>query len=461
MRRFPLAVALLAGCTPATPWAEVAVVDARATPDDNLVAWVHSRIQTFGADTTVDAVPLDEVRLVDAIPVEDPLENVDDDSGGAAGIYRHEVRTIEIASPDAGLGAVLDHELCHAVDGQLEFSANNEEWLTLDALPSDVRARTAFPEGGEAAEVFARLCQDGPAPWLEAALQRTCDAPIIDEPRMRVVEATFLEDVVLAGTVDLTVDWRPLPFGDESALLEARPVDGRLIAMLADGDVVSIRADGSVPTLAELSWRDLSWAHVVPSDGPVVILGGGGHPTLRVKPDAIETLALPERTWTTAVIDDGVLLAGAADDGPMTLVAVDLATGDVTEIAPPMHVFELLSRGGVAVLRAGDEAFAWNGAGWEPTFELDSPEWLAQRATLADGRQLARWNLEVYGEQTSGFVLRDPDGALSFPADVCAFELRPSGDLVTDGTSAWIVREDKIATIDLGDTTARRARATP
>jgi hypothetical protein len=373
--------ALLAGCASdlLTRWGDVAVVDARDEPAAGAPRAARDELERFAAVAAVPAARVDEVRLVDFIhgPGSRSLENLAPDASGtrAAGRYRRWRRLIEVA-PDGDLLAAsgLRHELCHALDDASGIGDANADWLVLDALPEDVREETVFRKGHETAEVFAKLCEQEPPSWIDRTLEDACGFAIVDPELRRAQELAFPGEVVTGlPPVELPITWvtfsKPTP---ATVVLEIQPIAGASVAHLVDPidstesvgqlDVAASRFVGLVALEHATDWS--LGRSLLPSDGPIVLLGHQGARTLVLADGELVPLALPEGPWAAGAVANGVVVAHG--DG---LVAWDLATSVATDLAVPDEADPVELALGI---REGVVALSSRGQEWQ----LEGGEWV-------------------------------------------------------------------------------------
>lgn len=186
---------LLASCT-GDSLLDVSIRDASATEASALRAEL---------DEMAEAMDIGDVRIT-SIVVKDSVKG-----GVAAGSYSPGRRRIALRRSHLGeMRKVLRHEVCHAMDHQLELHADDETLLAeaFDHLGS--RVDTYYEDRGEeaqASETFAQLCELGPGPLLAlmdpahqdmpadllAASRWTLDRAVLRQPSPDVMTFDWVE----------------------------------------------------------------------------------------------------------------------------------------------------------------------------------------------------------------------------------------------------------------------------
>lgn len=377
-------------------WDELEIVD-EAGAGTEVVDETRAAIDEFAGWSGREGVCVSEVRLVEEIVSKDGQE--------FGGMYYH-WGWIELAI-DSTMTEVVRHELCHAVDHREGWASEDHPELFGDEDPR---------------EVFASLCEDGPRNLtLAAALAGTCGESevaakaFVDE---LVYPDADVEESVPTGTVAIEFDGVAVEGLPDSGDHDPLVVGGDIWAFGNaddDGRAVAIRVEleTGAASLIELP-TGFESGTLAQSDGAVLLIGDDATGAWRYI-DAVWT-AQPFLDFSyvrdAAVIGDTAWVLGRVSDG-VKFYRFDLASSEAKVYAHPEDVSGFqLDRGGL-IARATDEAghywlrFLPDTGVWSR--EEDPVGWVAyDRASLADGREVAMWYADDVGETgTLGLAVRD------------------------------------------------------
>lgn len=343
------------------------------------------------------------------------IEVVDDREEWWGAMYRGPGRPILVGPDPDGTHQLTMHELCHALDEDEGIVEAHGRLFHEDLLDSDNYTRKDIRR----AEVFARLCDDGPQPV--ALLERLQDECGIEVDNL--LQRQFLGDHVWTGVTP--TDWDSP--GYDGALGPARPVSG-------DGAEWNLRS--SVVEHAGSRW------FLALYDTTPWWLGGG-------RPGG------PEGLWLVRQERDQRRVVEA--------LPVDLA---------PLP-WEVLDTLGLYLLPGDDGLYAAARAAPHPSWRLDPTTGQATRVpalvrqdweqplAVSAGRVLRR-SYHAQAQVTVGLRALN-DGAevpLELPVDPWG-QAFYADDLVIEGTTAWSWEQEGLAEVDLASATVSLRYARP
>ena len=346
----------LLGCrTPPCPtFDELAVTNPDGVADTDAIAEAERAVADFRAWSGLDAVCVDEVRLVEEIETDGP------DIGG---LYRPEEH-IELEVDVESVYSLALHELCHAWDS----NAGLPSVAHPDVFPaSEIKDLARYPTVVlRAAEVLARACEEGAADWsvLEALGDHCGRDDLFTERRRYLLEHLWLDreagdrpiGPAFAGDVALELEVHPgesrsrrAPYRwkmaynvaavGEGLLIEAGtyPDDGHAAVFL---DLESDRLTG----LSSLPGHLAGWVPIA-SEGRLLMVQIRGELLLRLDGDGAHVQPRPRvgHPWFVVggALSGSVLLLYTYDveleeDPRLLLWRVDPGTGDADVLDLPI-----------------------------------------------------------------------------------------------------------------------------
>ena len=421
---------ILACRAPCPTWDDLVIIrDDGAS--DAVFAQARAGIDAFAAWSGRDGVCVSELRLQDQV-----VGAHGETFGGAY----HPSGWIALAI-DSDIPTGVRHELCHATDHQEGWISDHHPELFGQDAPR---------------EALAYLCDDGPRDLvLATALSEACDTDF--DAVLRFVDQTVYPEAVVEGGA---------PPGALALSLERRVVEG----LPERWDQLPVAAGGAFWALGEADADGLPIAlRIAPEtaratpiprpegvhdgviaesrDGPLLV-GSDGAAWYEPLEGAWTAVPFPafEQVNGAVVLGGDAWVLGRRDGGHVALYRVDLdaATVEAVPQAEGAYRIRLDQEGLLAAARDVGGRF-WlrysPGTGaW--TREEDPDGWRAlDRLTLADGREIATWDLYAASRyEVAGIAVRRPEGGDWWLADdPCgADEIAWTSALLARDGEAWL-----------------------